>query len=453
MLVLLGGMILLQAVTTMYLVAIRGPKFLQGEMYSTALAVAREVQAIDMQAPVDRPALAARLTDKTTTVHVVPHPPQLPASASTSVDADSDRTFSMTLRAVLGPQRAFTLHIGGIGHYADEQMYLPPEEASGRHIMRTFGYALGVPLDDGTWAVFERRVVEEAPGPGMLAPVLTDIWWRFVGIILLVLLVVRWVTHPMRVLAQAADEFGANITRSPLPERGPTETLRAIQAFNRMQRRIMQFMEERNRMLAAISHDLKTPVTRLRLRSDLIEPAELRQRFVDDLDELRDMLALSLDFVRSTEGGEPVAEVDLNFLLESMCDDYAELGHTIHLSGDAFAPVRARPGGLKRCLANLLDNAVRYGGVASITVTDKGDKVAIAICDQGPGIPEASLNRVFEPFFRVESSRNQQTGGHGLGLSIARNIALQHGGDITLANRPEGGLQALLTLPRHVVEG
>ncbi|EPR37646.1 integral membrane sensor signal transduction histidine kinase [Desulfovibrio sp. X2] len=451
-LVLLGGMVLLQIITAMYLIAIRGPHFLRDGAYSDALSAAREVKVLDALPVGERADMAARLSDPSMNVRIVAERPVLEPLPREQESGGAAQTMRAALTGIFGTERGFLLRTGGVGHYTQDQIY-GAANAEDHHFGMTFPFSLAVRMDDGSWALFTRRVPVETPGIGMLFPMFMDMWWRFVLILLLVLLVVRWVTRPLRVLAQAADEFGTNLAHTPLPEKGPTETRRAIQAFNRMQRRIRQFVEERSRMLAAISHDLKTPVTRLRLRCDLIEPADLQKRFVADLDELRDMLCLSLDFVRSIERGEEEVEVDLNSLLESLRDDYAEIGQSVECAGEALEPLPARPAGLKRCLTNLLDNAVRYGGAASVEIEDQGDNVTIAIRDRGPGIPEKSLPRVFEPFFRVEGSRSPRTGGHGLGLSIARNIALQHGGDIRLRNLPEGGLEALLSLPRRRIEG
>ena len=215
-----------------------------------------------------------------------------------------------------------------------------------------------------------------------------------------------------------------------------------------MQERLIRYIEDRNRILAAVSHDLKTPITRLRLRTELLDDAPLREKFLTDLDDMQRMAQASLDFLRGGEDSEPLAPVDLNALLESLQEDAEDTGHAIRIDGAADQPLRCRPLALKRCLANLLDNALKYGQHAEIAVRDTPARVALLVRDQGPGLPETELERVFEPFYRLESSRSRDTGGTGLGLSIARNIARAHGGELSLRNRPQGGLEARVELPR-----
>jgi signal transduction histidine kinase len=189
-------------------------------------------------------------------------------------------------------------------------------------------------------------------------------------------------------------------------------------------------------------------VTRLRLRSELLEDTQLRAKFTQDLDEMESMVGATLDFLRGLEGGEPVKPVDIMALLESLQADMVEMGGQVAIAGNARAPYPGRPQALKRCLANLLENAVKYGKSARVVVDDSSARLEIRIQDEGPGLPEAELEKVFEPFYRVEGSRSRETGGTGLGLTIARSIAEAHGGQLSLRNRVEGGLEAELSLPR-----
>jgi signal transduction histidine kinase len=197
-----------------------------------------------------------------------------------------------------------------------------------------------------------------------------------------------------------------------------------------------------------VSHDLKTPITRLRLRAELLEDSPLREKFQADLDDMQRMAQASLDFLRGGEESEPVAPVDLNALLDCLREDAEDAGHEVRIHGAARQPLRCRLLALKRCLTNLVDNALKYGQCAEIKVVDRPDRLTLTIQDHGPGIPNAELERVFEPFYRLEGSRSRDTGGTGLGLSIARNIARAHGGELTLRNHPGGGLEAVLELPR-----
>jgi signal transduction histidine kinase len=215
-----------------------------------------------------------------------------------------------------------------------------------------------------------------------------------------------------------------------------------------MQERLNRYLDSRTRVLAAMSHDLRTPITRLRLRVESIEDEALRARCVDDLDEMTRMVRGALSVFRGLNDEESSMPVDIDALLQELQRRYAEINASVAIEGRAAAPFPGKPLALKRCLGNLVDNALQYGEHATIAVTDSAEELTIRVLDDGPGIPEAELERVFEPFYRLESSRNRATGGTGLGLSIARDVAQAHGGSLTLANRSGGGLEARLTLPR-----
>jgi signal transduction histidine kinase len=301
-------------------------------------------------------------------------------------------------------------------------------------------------LADGTWASFEHGLAGEPfAWPWRLLLTLAVL---LASVIALTLFAVRWLTRPLAVLATAADELGRDMRRPPLPEEGPTEVRRAAAAFNTMQARLQTYMRERERMLAAVSHDLRTPITRLRLRAELIEDEALRTKFARDLSEMEAMTAAALDFLRGVNKDEPVQPVDVMALLESLQADFEEAGHNVTVQGEMRAPYPAHPLALKRLLANLIENAIKYGARASVTVEDEAARLRILVADEGPGIPEDQLEQVFEPFYRIEGSRSRETGGVGLGLSVARDIARAHGGELVLRNRTGGGLEAVLTLPR-----
>jgi signal transduction histidine kinase len=214
-----------------------------------------------------------------------------------------------------------------------------------------------------------------------------------------------------------------------------------------MQKRLVRFIDERTRLLAAMSHDLKTPLTRMRLRAEMLEDANLREKFETDLVEMEAMVTQTLEFMRGLSHREPAQLVDITGLLESLQADNEAMGRTVTIDGRASRPWRGSPQLLKRCLSNLIDNAVLYGKSAEIRVQAEPDRLTLRVHDRGPGIPENEIERVFEPFHRLEGSRSRETGGTGLGLSIARNIAQMHGGDVRLRNLEEGGLEAILTLP------
>jgi signal transduction histidine kinase len=268
----------------------------------------------------------------------------------------------------------------------------------------------------------------------------------------LTLWAVRRLTAPVRTLAAAAEALGRDVNAPPLPEGGPSEVATAAAAFNTMAARIRRFVEDRTELLTAIGHDLRTPITRLKLRAEFVEDEEQRGKMLADLEELEAMVSATLAFGRDARTTEPVVSLDLAELLRTVLDEtgdaWPDAAAKLGYQGPPHLTVRARSLALKRALANLVSNAVTYGGCARVTLIPPTDGVVvITVEDDGPGIAPSELERVFEPFHRGEPSRNRETGGVGLGLPIARNILRAHGGDVVLANRPMGGVKATLTLP------
>ncbi|HTT43195.1 MAG TPA: ATP-binding protein [Steroidobacteraceae bacterium] len=275
----------------------------------------------------------------------------------------------------------------------------------------------------------------------------------FLSLILLVLLLVvvlyvtaRSITRPLSQLARAADSVGRDVRPAQLPERGARELREAARAFNTMQDRLRRYLDSRSRVLAAMSHDLKTPLTRLRLQVEALDGHPMQARMGRELDEMESMVHEALALFRGIDDGEPLTSVDVRALLETIRCECALLGAEVTVSGGA-QPLYAKPQALKRCLTNLIANAIKFGGRAEVLLED-GPQLQVRVRDPGPGIPAAELERVFEPFYRLESSRNRDGGGSGLGLTIARDIAQAHGGTLVLQNMPGAGLEALLTLPR-----
>ncbi|HUF81173.1 MAG TPA: ATP-binding protein [Burkholderiales bacterium] len=307
-----------------------------------------------------------------------------------------------------------------------------------------------VPLRDGALVTFDAR----QPAQTVTWPyrVLASLAILLIAVVAVSLLAVRWATRPLNAMADAAEALGGNINRPPMPESGPTEVVRAARAFNTMQARLASYIRDRTRVLAAMSHDLKTPITRLRLRSELLDDPQLREKYTADLQEMESMVGATLDFLRGLENGEAVRPVDVMALLESLQADLAEIGGTVTIEGSAQAPYPGRPQALKRCLANLLENAVKYGKSAKVIVVDGEGRLEMRIQDEGPGLAQAELEKVFEPFYRLESSRSRETGGTGLGLTIAKSVAEAHGGSLVLRNRAGGGLEAMLFLPRPAAQ-
>jgi signal transduction histidine kinase len=263
---------------------------------------------------------------------------------------------------------------------------------------------------------------------------------------------VRRLTRPVSDLAAAAERLGRDVNAPPLPENGPEEVATAARAFNTMATRIRRFVGDRTQMVAAISHDLKTPITRLKLRAELLDDDEQRRKILLDLEEMEAMIAATLAFARDDAAAEPSVPVDLAALCRTVLDEAADanpdLAETVDYAGPEHLTVRARPVALKRALANLVGNAISYGGAARLELAQAAPgQLRITIDDDGPGVPEEELDGVFQPFRRLETSRNRETGGTGLGLPIARNILRAHGGDVTLRNRGGSGLSAMVTLP------
>jgi signal transduction histidine kinase len=257
----------------------------------------------------------------------------------------------------------------------------------------------------------------------------------------------RRLAAPIRHFAEAAERLGVDPKMPPLAERGPHELRTAIRAFNRMQERLRLFVDDRTQMLAAMLHDLRTPLNRLRLRAEFIEDTEQQRMMFSDLTAMNAMIDTTLAFARDDACREQRKLVDLGILVEDICEDVADAGGAACYYGPHGVNIRCRPTAISRAVANLIDNAVKYAGAARVRLFRESDRVVISIEDDGPGIPIAQQEKVFTAFYRLEPSRNIATGGVGLGLSIARTIAREHGGDITLANRDGGGLCARLELP------
>lgn len=277
-------------------------------------------------------------------------------------------------------------------------------------------------------------------------------WLPYVLVIQLLLLVlccwlaVRLAIRPLVALANAADALDPNARSQPLGETGPTELVRAARAFNAMRERIARFVEERVQILAAISHDLQTPITRMKLRAELAEDSEDKRKLVHDLTEIETLVKEGLAYARATHGdGEKPSRIDIGSFVESLVYDYQDTGRAVTIVQSAGGAVETRPHALRRILTNLTDNAIKFGGAAELAVQrEDSGAVIIRVLDRGPGIPAEMLESVLQPFVRLEASRNRETGGTGLGLAIAHQLALAIGGSLTLRNREGGGLEALL---------
>lgn len=264
----------------------------------------------------------------------------------------------------------------------------------------------------------------------------------------LVILATRRFTRPLRDLATAAERFGRGEKIKPIPVRGSDEIRRSIVEFNHMHERIDRFVAERSRLVAALAHDLRTPITALRLRLEFLPDDENTRAMRATLDDMAQMSEAALTFMREEASVTPARRVDLTALVDAVCEDYRATGSAVSFTPEASVVLVCRPVAIRRALRNVIDNALAYGRCAEVTLVDAGERVTIDIADRGPGIAEAEMASVFDAFVRLETSRSRETGGAGLGLSIARSVIRGHGGDITLRNRSEGGLSVRMTLPR-----
>lgn len=454
-LVLLGGLLTAQLLSFAVHMHDRGELLAQASGMQSAQRIADIVRLLDTLTPAERLRIVKVISAPPLTVALDRGPLAAPG-AETEAGARAI-LFASLLRQFLGDQRPVVVGMaegasykGGAMHGSkraeDDGEWRPPMMRHGGMAGAGPAFVAQLRLQDGTLVTFDARqpqATENWP-----YRVLLSITLLLAAVIVVSLLAVRWATRPLKTLADAAEELGKNINCPPLAETGPTEVASAARAFNTMQSRLASYLRERTQVLAAMSHDLKTPITRLRLRAELLEDAGLRAKFGNDLQEMETMVLSALDFLRGMDNGEPVQPVDVMALLESLQTDLRETGGMVTVSGSATGPYPGRPQALKRCLANLLENAIKYGKSARVIVDDNSERLQVSIHDEGPGLPPDQLEKVFEPFYRVEGSRNRDTGGTGLGLAIAKNVIELHGGRIELRNRAEGGLEAVVMLPR-----
>jgi signal transduction histidine kinase len=301
-----------------------------------------------------------------------------------------------------------------------------------------------VALPQGQWALLNVSAANFRR-PWQRFALRLGIWFLVIG--LLSVLAARRLAGPIADFARAAEQMGTGQKVSPLAERGPRELRVATRAFNQMLERLRRFLEDRTRMLAAISHDLRTPLARLRLRAEFIEDEEQRAETRADLDAMSEMIRATLVFARDDAQREQANLVDLSVLVADICDDIAELGGDVSLAETSHVSARCQPTAIGRAVANLIENAVKYGGCARVQLVNEAHGVAVVVDDDGPGIPLDEQEKVFAPFYRLEQSRNRDTGGVGLGLAVSRTIAREHGGDVKLSNRTPAGLRVRLELP------
>jgi signal transduction histidine kinase len=442
LLVLVLGLTLSHAASmAMYFVDRSSALVLAGEEH-VGERIATIVDLVERTPPTEQPRLIERASGPSLRVTL---------SNESAVAADQARTWQSSVL-----REGLVAHLSGPDERDVRIRYLDPTTA------KTEGVVVSWPDKE---RAPEKIIVAslDVPGAGWLnfvAPIATpeSIWSvkfvlstavMVVAIVVLSAIVVHHLVAPLQAFGRAAERLGTDVHAPALPETGPKEVQQATQAFNEMHSRIRRFVDDRTRMLAAISHDLRTPITRLHLRAEFIEDEEQRDKMLHDLDEMESMIASILSFAREDTSDEPQEVIDLAALVGSICDDMADLGHDVSFTGVERLPYACRRQALRRALSNLVENAVRYGERALVDLSEVDGQIAIRIEDDGPGIPEAEQEKAFDAFYRVERSRSRRTGGTGLGLYVARAVVRGHGGDIRLSNRPEGGLRAEVTLPRR----
>lgn len=312
---------------------------------------------------------------------------------------------------------------------------------------------MALQLTDGQWLVVNAQEGEIGypvrPLHALADYVLRVYLLRSLVIVVFALVAVRLAMRPLQRMAKAAEALGHDLQSPPLDTSGPREVKQAAQAFNAMQQQISEGVAERTRFLAAVSHDLRSPITRLRLRAEMLETETLRAKFRNDLQEMEHMVSSTLDILTGADAKGQRQTVDINALIQGVVQDMHESsGQVITIHGQARSPYYGYAQSLRRCLQNLLENALRYAHDVQVRISDGDESLCISVCDRGPGIPPDQLSRVLEPFYRVEDSRNAASGGVGLGLSIAQTVAHAHGGQLLLRNLQGGGLDVMLNLPR-----
>jgi signal transduction histidine kinase len=417
--------------------------------FTTAQRIANLTRLIQEAPPEKRPRIVAALSDQGFRVSLSAQPPTLP-------DADGDATVAEAIKSYLADRLA-------LGSARQPRVWASAAEGppfGPWHMMMPHGpkmmhgfrgptafrdLQLAVPLADGPWLTFATGL----PVAGATYSTQFLISMAIMAVIILGVSVwaVRRVTAPLAALAAAAERLGHDVSAPPLAEAGTVETRRAARAFNDMQTRLRNLIDNRTRLLAAISHDLRTPLTLLRLRAETVENPQERDKMLGTIAEMDAMIGATLQFARDESAGESRRPTDLVALLHSVVDDMRDAGLPVCMQAAELVICECQPAALKRALRNLLDNAVKYGKSGTVLIRRTAKAIEIIIDDEGPGIPESELARVLEPFYRLDESRSRETGGVGLGLAIAQSIVQSHGGALMLSNRPERGLRATITLP------
>jgi signal transduction histidine kinase len=448
LLILLAGLVVSHAVGSWIYTADREQAVSAVGGFATALRIANLTRLIQDAPRESRQRIVAALSDQSFRVSLSTEAPAIP-------DASGDATVAAAIKAYLTDRLSLGsseprvwVSTAEIAPFGWRHMAMP--HGPMMHGFGPFGgfrdLRVAIPLTDGPWLIFATGLPEG--GPAYSAQFLLSMAIMAIIILAVSVWAVRRVTAPLAGLAAAADRLGHDVGAPPLPEVGTIETRQAARAFNEMQMRLSTLIDNRTRLLAAISHDLRTPLTILRLRAETVENQQERDRMLATIGEMDSMIGTALQFARDEGASEPRKQIDLAALVQGVVDEMSGSGFPVHMRTAPPILYKCQPGSLRRAVRNLLDNAVKYGKSGSVELRVAPRSIEIDVDDEGPGIPESELARVLEPYYRLEESRSPETGGVGLGLAIARAIAQAHGGTVTLLNRPEGGLRARFELPR-----
>lgn len=396
-------------------------------------------RVMDEIPPAERPALASKLTFPTFETRWYPSWNQLPPSFRDKQILGDDNDILAKMAKIIGRRQIRVLGSGS--EDADD----PPATTSSKSTS-AHRYFLAIELSDHSWISFGTD--QRSWGIDRSARILLTALSVLLASCLVAAVASRQLARPIQRLAKASEQFGSSSRAAPLQLDGPLEIREAAAAFNAMQERIQQLMESRTEMLMAISHDLRAPLTRMRLRGEFIDDAEQQQKLFRDVDEMRAMIEASLAFFRLHGQEEEVTRFDLGELVHTVLDDFRDLGLSAEWAElPQHITCEGRPLALKRALTNLIENAVKYGTSALVTLRRERKQLVITIDDHGPGVPPGLIPQLFQPFFRGEPSRNRATGGYGLGLPSALSIIRAQGGTLSLDNRTPNGLRATVILP------
>lgn len=450
---LLVGLLLAQLLGTAIDTLDRGKAFYRSTTLQMAARVADIAKALDAVRSEERAEIASKLSDRDFVVTLLP--------GSKTAAADAERSYARAFHAMvsrdLGPGWRVNVEIHRINVPPNRSTTFlsdTPANVLDRYLTlrqfyplpRGFAFATRVQLSDGSWATLSAPLPYETITRFYV--LLPKLILMLTIVVALLLIAVRWVTRPMKTMAQAVLTLGQDLNRTPIPESGPEEIRTTARALNVMQLRIQEHVRDRAAMLAALSHDLKTFITRLRLRSELLPASRHRNRLIADIGEMTAMVDSTLEYLQGIGPERGRAQFDAKALAESVRIDAEDMGWPVAVSGTTSQPFFGNAQDLRRCLMNLVDNAVKYGGRATIQLEDATDELTIRVRDPGPGIPPSEHERVFEPFYRSGCAEVRDQGGTGLGLSIARTIARAHGGDVVLQNDTPLGFCATIRLPR-----